>query len=406
MTKILRITTVINRGSIGRTAEQLGELIQAEGWESYICYGRESHSSTSKLVPIGNKFSVFFHVLMTRVLGFHGRYASVYATHKLTKDIQKISPDIIHLHNVHGYYLNYKILFKFLAKYNRPVVWTHHDCWPISGHCTYYEIRGKRCDKWLTGCYNCPRYKEYPNSLFFDRSEFEYKDKKKYFNLINNLTIVAVSEYVKNSLAESFLRNNKIIRIYNGIDTEKFKPYDCSEETRKKYNLGNNVILMAVAYQWDNEKGFNDYIKLSKMLDSNFTIVLVGCTDDDREKLPGGMIGLNRTDSLEELGKLYSVASIVLNLSTAEAFGKTTPEGLACGVPSVVYNVTASPELVDYKTGRVVEVGDLTGVKKAIDELMSIDRITLQKDCRDRAVSLFNMKTNFYKYIELYKSLL
>ena len=132
--KLLQINSVVNSGSTGRIAEEIGQTAMASGWDSYIAYGRNERPSASKLKRIGNEMDVKLHGIQTRLIDRHG-LASCRATRKLVKKIKEISPDIIHLHNIHGYYINIKILFDYLATVEIPVVWTFHDCWPITGHC-------------------------------------------------------------------------------------------------------------------------------------------------------------------------------------------------------------------------------------------------------------------------------
>ena len=408
MTKILRITPGVNIGSISRTGEQLGQLVIDQGWESYIAYSRFDGKSTSQLIKVGNKFSILFHALISRLFDACGR-GSYFATIKFVKQLKEIKPDIIHLHNIHSYDFNIGVLFRYLNKSGIPVVWTQHDSWTYTGHCAFYAE--PNCKKWMTECSHCPIYKSYPESWFFDRSKQNFRYKKKLFTSLDKdqMYIVCVSDYIKNDVEKSFLNKFLVSRIYNGIDTDMFVPCEDSQRLqriREKYNLGNGVILMAAATSWTERKGITDYLTLRKLLDEKYIIVFVGVPESMTNQLPKGIVGIKRTDSVKEMAELYSVASIVMNLSNAESFGKTTPEGLSCGVPSIVYNCTASPELVDAETGVVVEKGDIAGVKKAVEQIMTWDRKLTAEKCRERAVRLFDMNKNWNEYINLYKSIL
>lgn len=402
--KVFRITTEINRSSIGRTTEQIGQLIIDEGWESYIAWGRADGKSTSITIQIGNKLSVLTHGLVARLFDLHG-YGSYFATKKLVARIKEIRPDIIHLHDIHGYYINLKVLFGYLKESGIPVVWSHHDCWAFTGHCAFYS--SVNCNKWQTECGHCPLYKEYPGSLFIDNSRRIFRLKKELFTSLESLYNVGVSEWISNELKKSFLNKYPIITICNGIDTDVFRPIqDCSDEIREKYKLGEGRILLGVATAWGERKGLSDYYKLRDSLEDDYIIVLVGVPQSLQEILPAGIIGIRRTDSIEELCKLYSAASIVLNLASAESFGKTTPEGLACGTPSIVYNCTASPDLIDSETGIVVEKGDIEGIISAIKTIMSWDKEKTIWKCRERACEHYSIKKNWPQYIELYKKIL
>lgn len=406
--KILRITPGINIGSISRTGEQLGQLVIDQGWESYIAYTRFGGKSTSKLIKVGNKFSIYCHALLSRCFDACGR-GSYLSTVRFVHKLKEIQPDIIHLHNIHSYDFNLGVLFRYLKKSGTPVVWTQHDSWTYTGHCAFYAE--PNCQKWKTGCGKCPIYKQYPDSWFFDRSKQNFQYKKNLFTSLgsNQMHIVCVSDYIKNDVDQSFLNKFPIIRIYNGIDTNVFTPCVDKERLKKiraKYNLGDGIILMAAATSWTERKGISDFVALRKMLDEKYTIVFVGVPEPMIHQLPKGIVGIRRTDSITEMAELYSVSSIVMNLSNAESFGKTTPEGLSCGVPSIVYNCTASPELVDEHTGVVVEQGNVEGVRRAVEEIMSWDRANTINACRERACRLFSIDKNWKEYIDLYKSIL
>lgn len=401
---ILRIGPSVNRGSTSRIMEQLGELVQKEGWRSIIGYGRVANKSTSTTIKIGNKISLYNHVLQTRLFDKHG-YGSYHATKIFLNKVDEVKPDLVHLHNIHGYYINIQLLFNYLLKHNLPVVWTFHDCWPYTGHCTHYA--DAKCNKWKTHCESCPLKTSYPKSIFLDRSFKNYDFKKSIFTSLENLTIVAVSDWLKSDIEKSFMNKYPILRIYNGVDIDYFKPYEDYEYVKLKYSIPKDKnVLLACATSWSNNKGFLDYIKLSKMLNKDYVIVLVGLPSKLIKKLPNNIIGIPITYDIEELAKLYSLSSIVLNLSKQESFGKTTVEGLACGTPGIVYDVTASPELIDSETGIVVQKDDISQVCEAIYEIERWNKSNLQIKCRDRAKSFFDKNINFMKYIDLYKSLL
>ena len=402
--KVLRITTEVNRSSIGRTTEQIGRLVLNEGWESYIAFGRTDGNSLSQKIHIGSKLAVYFHVMLTRLFDMHG-YGSFFATKKFIKQVKRISPDIIHLHDIHGYYINLKVLFDYLNTAGIPVVWTHHDCWAFTGHCAHFATVG--CEKWKTECNACPQKKAYPTSVLCDGSKRNYHHKKRLFTKLDCIYHVGVSKWICDELKQSFFSNHPVSLIYNGIDTNQFKPHYSGIETiKRKYSLPNNPLLIVVATAWSKNKGLYDYLSLREILDDKYTILFVGYPSEQIAMLPKGIVGIPRTESIEELAILYSASSIVLNLSHAESFGKSTAEGLACGVPGVVYNCTASPELVDSETGVVVEKGDLQGVVSAIESIMTWDRQKTSVKCRQRACEKFSIENNWPKYIELYKSIL
>lgn len=402
MKKLLQINTVVNSGSTGRIAEEIGQSAIKVGWKSYIAYGRNKRPSESELIKIGNSWDNKMHGLQTRLFDMHG-LASKNATNDLVIQIKKIKPDIIHLHNIHGYYLNYEILFSFLNVVNIPVVWTLHDCWPITGHCTYFTYVG--CNKWETECFSCPQKTNYPASFLIDRSKKNFNRKKELFNSLMDVTIVPVSNWLSDILKKSFLHKYPVRVINNGINTEVFKPTE-SSEFRVKYSIENKFILLGVAIDWEPRKGLQDFIELSKQLESNYQIVLVGLTNKQIKQLPENILGIERTEDIEALVHIYSVADIVLNLSYEETFGMTTVEGLACGTPGIVYNATASPELIDNSTGLIVEPGDINELIEAIKVIEQNGKQYYTEACVNRAHRLYKKEDRFKEYIELYEELI
>ena len=402
MKLLLQINSVVNSGSTGRIAEEIGQAAIKAGWKSYIAYGRNDRPSHSKLIKIGNEWDIKMHGFQTRLFDRHG-LGSKSATKELIGKIKEISPDIIQLHNIHGYYINIEILFKYLRKTNIPVVWTFHDCWPITGHCSYFTFVG--CEKWKKKCYDCPQITSYPASWLVDRSEKNFHLKKELFTSLPNLTLVPVSKWLSGILEESFLQGYSIKLIHNGINTDVFKP-STSRHFRSKHGLEHKFLLLGVASVWSPRKGLKDFIELSKHLNSDYQIVLVGLSREQIEQLPNNILGIERTESVEELAIMYSEADIVLNLSYEETFGLTTVEGFACGTPGIVYNATASPELVDQSTGLVVEPGDINGLIDAIIQIKQKGKQSYSKACVNRAHRLYKKEDRFQEYIDLYESLL
>lgn len=403
--RILRYVACLNEGSIGRTAEQLGQMIQKRGWESYIAYSRSSYGSTSITYKVDNFISRSWHALITRLFDMCG-YGSVLDTLRFVNYIDRIKPEVIHLHTIHNYDLNIRVLFRYLKRSGIPVVWTQHDCWSYTGHCAFYSK--VNCSKWKTHCNHCPLTHRYPKSWIIDGSKRNFDYKKRLFRLLpsEQMKIIAVSDFVKNDLSQSFLNKYSISRIYNGIDTAIFYPSQYySSEIRKKYDFGEQTILMAFATSWSERKGLSDYFRLREIINNDILFVLVGVSNELNKSLPQGIIGINKINDVSELSHLYSTAAIIMNLSSEESFGKTTPEGMACGVPGIVYNCTASPELVDDKTGRVIEKGDIEGVKNAVYEILSWNKEETIKNCRNRVMKLFDMHKNWNQYLDLYEEM-
>lgn len=392
-----------NTGSTGTIAESIGQFVIQKGWESYIAFGRFPRPSASKLIRIGSDWDTKLHGIETRIFDNHA-LSSRNATKKLIKKIEEIKPDIIQLHHLHGYYINIEILFEFLYKSIIPVVWTFHDCWSFTGHCAYFDYVG--CNKWKTECNNCPQKKEYPKSFFLDNSKKNFHLKKELFTSVSNITIVSVSHWLNKLVDESFFKNTNHICIYNGVDLETFKPNVFSDTIKRKYNLENKFVILGVATTWDRRKGLKDFIDLAKHLKDDEIILLVGLDAEQRKNLSTNMIGLSRTDNRKELADLFAASDAFLNLSTEETFGLTTAEAMASGTPVVVYNNTASPELVGPNTGYVVEKNDILALAQAVKKIKENSKLFYSKECRNYAVEKFNSINIYNAYFELYNKMI
>lgn len=400
--KLLQINVDATNGSNGGIARDIGSLVIKENWESYIAYGRSAIPGESIQFKIGNNMDIYEHGIESRIFDNHG-LSSRCVTINFIKKIEKIAPDVIHLHNIHGYFLNYKILFEFLKSANVPVVWTLHDCWSFTGHCAHFV--SVNCNKWKTGCNSCPLKTGYPSSLFLDRSKRNYKLKEKLFNSVDNLTIVPVSYWLENFLKQSFLRNNKIHVIQNGIDLNNFRPLNC---TKKKLGLPENkIIVLGVSNVWTNSKGLNEFIKLSKH--NELQIVMIGVDDNTMKILPKNVVSIKRTQNLQKLVEYYSVADVFVNPTYADTFPTVNLEALACGTPVVTYQTGGSPEAVDEHTGIVVSQGDFNSLYKAVLEIANQSfeyKLKQSQKCRLRVEKYFDKKERFKEYVNIYNQIL
>lgn len=400
MKTLLQINTVVNRGSTGRIAEEIGKLAMQSGWNSYIAYGRQKAYSQSNLIHIGNLFDCYMHVLQTRLFDRHG-LGSKKTTMRFIEQIEKISPDIVHLHNIHGYYLNYPILFDYLAEMDIPVIWTLHDCWSFTGHCPYFDF--VKCDKWQSICYSCIQTQKYPASWFFDRSKKNFIDKRAYFNKLSKLTLVPVSNWLDSLIKDSFLSENNTTVIHNGIDLETFFP---RPSIKKKLGLQNRFLILGVANIWEERKGLDDFILLSNKVSSDVAIILIGLSKKQIQKIPNSIIGLERTDSVNQLAEYYSSADLYVNLTKEDNFPTTNIEALACGTPVLTYRTGGSVEAVTPEVGFIVDKGDVGGILAAIQVVKTNGKEKYISICRDHAALHFRNSQCFNKYIDLYNNLL
>lgn len=397
--KVLQINTTVNSGSHGRIAEDIGLSLIQMCHESYIASAYTGRPSRSQKIKIGFNLDRKFHGLRTRLCDRHG-FGSKASTRKLIDQIVKIDPDIIHLHNIHGYYLNIRYLFVYLRLSNKPVVWTFHDCWPFTGHCSYFDA--VNCYKWKTGCHNCPNIHGYPKSYFFDNSRMNYRDKKELFTSVRRMVLVSPSQWMSSHLGNSFLHDNEIKVIYNGIDTDNFRPVK-ADSLKEKYKIKGKYIL-GVANIWNERKGLDDFIKLSSMTKPELQIVLVGLNRNQERKLPSSIISISRTENIDDLAALYSAAEVFVNPTYVDNFPTTNIEALACGTPVITYNTGGSPEAVDENTGIIVNKGDIGGLFSAVKVVLDNGKNHYTYTCRERAVRLFNKSDRFGDYVSLYRN--
>lgn len=403
MKRVLQINIVVGLGSTGNIAEQIGQLAMEQGWDSWVAYSARFGDLPSKshTIKIGTKLNSYLHLLESRLFDNHG-LSSRFATRKLIKQIEKIHPDIIHLQNIHGYFVNYEMLFKYIISRDIPVVWTLHDCWAFTGHCAHFIA--KNCTKWQTQCDHCPLVKAYPKSLFLDGSKRNFLKKRNLFESVKNMTITTVSKWLGDAARQSFLANKDIRTIYNGIDFSIFEEYQ--GELRRNNRWEHDFLILGVAKKWHPHKGLNDFLELSKRIDANTKIILIGVDDNLKKKLPSNIIPVKRTRTQRELIEYYSNADVLLNISYAETFGLPTVEAMACGTPAIVYDNTAIPETVDENTGIVVKTGNIDELKNAIDIVRKNGRSHYSTACKERAKKLYDKNERFQEYIDLYNEIL
>lgn len=409
MKRLLQINPVIKGStSTGRIMNEIGDLAIRNGWESYIAYskGRDGvKSSSSHIVPVGNRLSVVWHGVMTRLFDRHG-LSSNRATKKFIRQIERIKPDIIHIHNIHGYFLNYKLLFDYLSKSGIPVIWTVHDCWLYTGHCYYYSYAG--CDKWQRGCGNCPQQRKFPASLLVDRSRRNFIDKKEAFTSVpaSLMKIVPVSEWIREQMSHSFLKECNFEVIHNGIDINIFQPTP-NGDIKAKYGLsGKKHIILGVASIWSEEKGWDDFMQLATMLNDDEVIVLVGVDDDRKRLLPDNVVGISRTENIAELAALYSVADVFVNPTRQDNYPTVNLESIACGTPVVTYRTGGSIEAITPQTGVIVEQGDVKGILDAVRDIEKKGKEYFCEGCRQYAISNFNKEERYADYLRLYDEML
>lgn len=396
--KVLQINSVCGYGSTGRIATDFYDVLEKEGHECCIAYGRGKAPEKYKTIKIGNKMDFLTHVLKSRIFDLHG-FGSRRATKKFINQIKDYSPDIIQIHNIHGYYINVQLLFEYLKTISTPVVWLLHDAWAISGHSAHFELDNKGNIPTKNSRKN--QHKEYPKSLFCDNSKKNYQQKEEIFSGMNNLTIVTPSNWLAELVKKSFLNEYKIKVIHNGIDLNIFKP--TKSNFRNENYLNDKKILLGVASIWSEKKGIHIFNELAARLGNGYKIVLVGVDKDISKKMNSDIICINRTNDVKELAGLYSTSDIFLNPTLEDNFPTTNIEALACGTPVITFDTGGSPESITNETGKIIKKGDIDEFINAIDYFN--DCIDNNHNCIKQA-RIFNKNDVFIKYIELYKELL
>lgn len=390
--KIAQINTVCGNGSVGRITVDIYHALEKAGHEGKIYYGRRTAPEDVDAQCFGSNLDLGVHVLSTFFTGTHG-FLSKAQTKELIRSLKSYDPDLIHLHNLHGFYLNVELLFEYLKECGKPVIWTLHDCWSFTGHCAYFDF--VHCEKWKEGCGHCPQYRHsYPYALFKDGSRENYRRKKSAFQGVKGLTIVTPSEWLAGLVKESYLKEYPVKVIPNGIDLEKFVP--------QKAQVSETYQILGVANVWDQRKGLDYFKELRKRLDpEKYEITVVGVSKKQQKELPEGMKGILHTQNVEELVQLYSDADVYVNPTLEDNFPTTNLEALACGTPVITFATGGSVEAVDDTYGRIVPQKDMEGLCRSVTELCE-KKETMREACRKRALA-YNKYDRFGEYLKLYE---
>tara|TARA_R110000868_G_scaffold98508_4_gene271236 strand:+ start:1747 stop:2976 length:1230 start_codon:yes stop_codon:yes gene_type:complete len=399
---IIQINVESNFGSTGKICENISNYLLKNDNKPVVVHGPIHRDSNARTIQVGKITEYYLHILNTRLFDKHG-LGSKKATKKFITVLKDLNPDLIHLHNIHGYFINYEILFQYLKSTEIPVIWTLHDCWSFTGHCTHFEYVG--CEKWKNQCYKCPLTHTYPKSWVFDRSFKNYTQKKEAFTSIENLTLVPVSNWLSLKLKDSFLKNYPVKTITNGIDINSFQPADVSDYLLEK-GWADYSIILGVASVWDKTKGLEDFIQISQLLKEDEKIILVGLSKKQIKVLPENIIGIERTESKDEMINLYSLATVFMNLTYADTYPTTNLEALSCGTPIITYKTGGSIEEIREFNGMVIPIGKFKTAYSKFSEMKNNFKNNNTLKIRNDAVKRLDKTIQLKKYIELYHSCL
>ncbi len=396
---VLQVNTVYPDGSTGRIAAQIAEYTAAQpDGRALVAFGigEEERRDNLTAVKIGKAWERKLHGAVRKLFDAEG-YGSYFATGRLIRFCGENHPDIVHLHNLHGCYLNLKRWFRYLAKQNIPVIWTLHDCWPLTGHCAHFSYCG--CERWETLCRQCPQKKEYPACIGIGASRRNYRLKKKLFTGVSNLTIAAPCRWISELVKDSYLQNASVKVIYNGVDTRKIRPV--ASDIRTQYGLKDRKVLLAVASVWTGRKGLPELIRLSQMLSDSYRIVIVGLTREQIRALPANVIGLTSIQSAEQLCAWYTASDCFVNPTLEDTMPLVNLEALACGTPVAVFNTGGCPEAVNDACGLVVPQGDVPALADAVRQICESGR-EYTAACREQALR-FSVENTVRAYNALYR---
>lgn len=398
--KILVSINLGNRGSTGKIMRSVSALAEENGYIAYQAYpgSRANVPSIEHDIVLCNFVTFKLNRELAKYTGYNGCFAPI-TTLRLLSKLNKIKPNIIHFHNLHNSYINLPILFHYVKKYHIRVIWTLHDCWSFTGRCPYFIMA--KCDKWQTGCGNCPYPKEsYPQALV-DKTSKMWRLKKKWFTGIEDMTIVTPSQWLADLVKESFLKDYPVKVINNGIDLSVFKPIESN--FRQRHGIGDKYVLLGVADSWGARKGLDVFVELSKSLDSaKYQIVLVGTNDSVDKQLPDSIISVRRTQDQKELAGIYSAADLFVNPTREENYPTVNMESIACGTPVLTFRTSGSPEILDETCGAVVECDDIDALESEIIRIAE-EKPFSQEACLKRAEA-FDKDRKFQDYIDLFNT--
>ncbi len=390
--KIVQINATCGIGSTGKICVGISEVLAENSIENYILYSSRSNGYKYGIKCSDDNY-IKMQALKSRVFGNYG-FNSKKATQRMIDELERIKPDLVHLHNIHGHDCNLKMLFTFFKRKKIKLIWTFHDCWAFTGYCTYFDI--DKCKKWQTQCAQCVKRCE--QSWFFDKSSKLFKKKKQLFEGLD-LTIVTPSQWLAELVKQSFLRDYPVKVINNGIDISTFGHTESN--FRKKYNIGNEKIILGVALGWESRKGIDVFIELSRRLSDEYRIVLVGTNDNTDKCLSEEIISIHRTQNQLELAEIYSAADVFVNPTREENYPTVNMESLACGTPVLTFRTGGSPEMLDETCGSVVECDDIDELEKEIVRICT-EKPYKKEACINKAKE-FDKNERFREYLELYE---
>ena len=394
--KSVQINTTCGVGSTGKICVGISKVLTENSIENYILYSTKTNGYHLGIQCTDDVY-IKLQALKSRVFGNYG-FNSCKATKKMIGELERIKPNVVHLHNIHGHDCNLEVLFEYFKQNKIKLIWTFHDCWAFTGYCPHFTMM--KCDKWKTQCLQCIQRPLY--SWFFDKSKELFERKKKLLQGLD-LTIVTPSRWLADTVKQSFLKDYPVEVIYNGIDLEIFKPTD--SDFRKKHGISDKQhIVLGVAMGWGERKGLEVFISLAKKLPDTYRIILIGTDDKVDKYLPENIISIHRTQNQQELAQIYSAADVFVNPTKEEVLGLVNIESLACGTPGVTFRSGGSPECYSESSGSVIECNDVKALEKEIIRICT-EKPYSKEQCIAQAEK-FDKDKRYKEYLELYERII
>ena len=362
-------------GSTGTIMRGLHKELLEQGHDSYVFWGRRHETVSDHERRCASKAGVCLHGALTRLTGRAGFY-SRRDTARLLEELDRIDPDVVHLHNVHGYYVNVEMLFEWLAAHRCQVRWTLHDCWAFTGRCAHFTY--VKCAQWQSRCaYEkpCCQLSTYPKTISKRSCIRNFDDKKRLFGLVpaERMELITPSKWLADLVGESFLSKYLVTVKHNEIDRTVFKP--TPSDFRERYGIGDRFMVLGVASPWTERKGLGDFEWLAANLDERYAVVLVGLSSKQMKQLPANAVGLGRVDGPAELAGIYTAADLFVNPSREETYGMTVAEAAACGTPVAVVEGSACVEVAEVSGAEAhVIAADLSDLRATVIRLGGVPR--------------------------------
>ena len=393
--RILHVDVNYKHSSTGRIVYELSQAAKAQGHSVFATYGRGQKDDDPDAFKFGYDFETMIHALLTRITGLTA-YFSPFSTIRLINKIKKFQPDIVHLHDLHGYFLNIGQLINYLKSTSIRVVWTFHCEFMYTGKCA----NTKSCNKFESECNECPLLRDYPKTWFFDFTKFMYHQKKNWFNEFNQLSrIITVSDWLKEKVGKSFLNKFKTDVIHNGISTDTFRPIPTTINRPLHQSKDDIIILSVIGNLDDQNKGYHRLKKISELVEnSRIRFIVIG---NSKKRLldSNNLFHINKIQDTTILNSYYNNADYFMILSEYESYPTVCLEASATNTPIIGYDVGGVYEasksvpnyLFSFESNELIEF---------------IEKLDGKKNSSTRDNSFLDNKFMIENYLRLYQEVM